>query len=192
MPTNSTTFRKCSVPDCQKPVKIRGYCVQHYTRWLRHGSTSVNLRDGIPTVDRFWMKVNKNGPNGCWLWIAHKNKAGYGRLHARNTYIDLAHRFAYEQIKGPIPEGFTLDHLCRNRACVNPAHLEPVTRKDNVLRGIGHAAQNAKKTHCLRGHPFDLFNTSYGPDGDRTCRKCGALRKRTYRATTSAKDGYNR
>ncbi len=182
MPTNSTIFHKCSVPDCPKPVKARGYCVQHYTRWLRHGLTSINLRNrGIPTAERFWMKVDKRGINECWPWLAHTTSNGYGRFKLNNRLI-LAHRMAYEMYKGPIPESLTLDHLCRNRICVNPAHLEPVTLKDNNLRGFSFAAQNAKKTHCAHDHPFDLLNTYFSHEGGRACRKCRVLRNRKYKA----------
>ena len=84
----------------------------------------------------------------------------------------LAHRFAYETFVGPIPEGLTIDHLCRIRHCVNPEHLEAVTDRVNILRGEGISAQHARATHCPQGHPYDLINTYVAPDGDRDCRDC--------------------
>lgn len=120
---------------------------------------------------RFWQKVDRRGPDECWPWLGCKNGSGYGDL-----YIDgrtrRAHRFAYELLVGPIPSGLTLDHLCRTRHCVNPAHLEPVTNKENLMRGVSFSALNAKKTHCKRGHEFTPENTVRPRDGRRRCRTC--------------------
>lgn len=108
-------------------------------------------------------------PSGCWEWTGTRNKKGYGK-YAHH----LAHRLVYEEEVGPIPAGLELDHLCRSPACVNPAHLEPVSHRENLLRGDTIAARNAAKTHCVRGHPFDDRNTRTRPDGSRECRTCGA------------------
>lgn len=129
--------------------------------------------------ERFWTKVNKT--ETCWLWTGSMTH-GYGKFGIPGKPPQGAHRISYELIVGPIPNGLHLDHLCRNRACVNPTHLEPVTCKDNVLRGEGGSAQNARKTHCKHGHPFDETNTYFvhtaGRSGGRVCRTCGRLRKR--------------
>jgi hypothetical protein len=106
-------------------------------------------------------------PNGCWIWLGYIDPEGYGR-HAQG----YAHRRSYEAANGPIPKGMHTDHLCRVKACVNPAHLEVVTPKENFLRGFGACAQNARKTHCKRGHVFDAANTYYPPSGGRSCRTC--------------------
>ena len=122
-------------------------------------------------VEPFWDRVAPDGD--CLLWPT-SSSTGYGSLSRAGRTL-LAHRVAYEQMVGPIPEGLTLDHLCRNRACVNPDHLEPVTMRVNVLRGVGFAGKNARKTHCLRGHAYDAENTRhYGPR--RRCRACERLR----------------
>mgnify|MGYP001601937125 CR=1 FL=1 len=121
---------------------------------------------------RFWEKVDKNGSNGCWVWGAWTNERGYGLFSPTHRDKIFAHRWAYENINGPIPEGYQLDHLCRNRICVNPAHLEVVTPQQNTLRGQSFAAVNARKTHCPQGHPYDLFNTSMHFSGRRRCRAC--------------------
>ena len=103
--------------------------------------------------ERFWSKVDKDGPGGCWLWTASQNGYGYGKFKAPHAFV-ASHRYAYELLVGPIPDGLQIDHLCRNRACVNPAHLEPVTQRVNLMRGNTLASINARKTHCIRGHEF--------------------------------------
>lgn len=119
---------------------------------------------------RFWRKVDKGGPGGCWLWTANKNRGGYGfiKIDRRNR---SAHRVAYELSVGPIPDGLTIDHLCRVRHCVNPAHLEVVTKRTNTLRGTSPSAVHARKTHCTHGHKFTPENT-YHWRGGRKCRAC--------------------
>jgi hypothetical protein len=119
-------------------------------------------------------KINKSGPNGCWLWTGAINKYGYGHFKLDSkTY--RAHRIVYQYLIGEIPKGLEPDHLCRVRSCVNPAHLELVTHKVNIQRGkktrkIG--AWQRSKTHCPQGHPYDEVNTYIRPDGKRGCRKC--------------------
>lgn len=110
----------------------------------------------------------------CWEWTGYRDRAGYGRIYGTkdgHVVTTGAHRFVYRQVKGEIPEGLDLDHLCRNPACVNPEHLEPVTRKVNLNRGE-HG--NGKKTHCPKGHEYTPENTYlYGPNKTwRQCRTC--------------------
>lgn len=117
---------------------------------------------------RFVAKVKLEGE--CWLWTAALNASGYGQFNV-NAKGYVAHRIAYRHWIGPIPKELQLDHLCRNRKCVRPSHLEPVTVRENILRGEGAAALNARKTHCKYGHAFTPENTgSHG--GGRYCRTC--------------------
>lgn len=138
---------------------------------------------------RFWAKVERGSDGECWLWTGALQTAGYGSFRV-GTRIMLAHRFAYEMLVGPIPTGLTIDHVrergCVHRNCVNPAHMEAVTPRENTLRGPSTlAAINARKTHCDAGHAFDAANTR--DDGrQRHCRACQREATRRYQARRRA------
>jgi hypothetical protein len=118
----------CSIDGCDRRSRARGWCVTHYKRWERNGSPELNRPSEL---ERFWNYVDKHSsPLGCWLWTGATLR-GYARFKTKTAY-----RFAYEHLVGPIPEGLDIDHLCRVKACVNPDHLEPVTRKVNIRRGV--------------------------------------------------------
>lgn len=164
----------CDVHDCPNPVVARGYCDNHYRRWKRYGDP---LGVKATVVDRFWQRVQIT--NSCWLWTGTKTDAGYGYLIVGKRV--RAHRFSWELAGNEIPDELELDHLCRVRACVNPAHLEPVTRRENQLRGNTFARKRAEQTACIHGHPFDAANTYIAKNGTRHCRTCareGARRRR--------------
>jgi hypothetical protein len=133
--------------------------------------------------ERFWTKVTLT-EQGCWTWTASLFRKGYAcfavPLGDGAWKRVRAHRHAYLILVGPVSDGLHLDHLCRNRACVNPAHLEPVSPQVNVLRGETPAAANAAKTHCVHGHPFDEANTYRNPSGSRSCRACQRQYKRQH------------
>jgi hypothetical protein len=128
-----------------------------------HRAAHLIMR-GRPAAERFWAKVNKT--DECWLWTASRVGGGYGRFHPTNGVSVYAHRWAYEQLVGPIPEGLQLDHLCRVRQCVNPSHLEPVTQAENIRRGALYVVE------CPKGHAYDEANTYRRPGGQRSCRAC--------------------
>jgi len=120
-------------------------------------------------------------PGGCWLWTGFVGGNGYGSFTVWRVGTIWAHRMVYERVVGPIPEGLELDHLCRVRRCVNPQHLEPVTRRENARRGESPAGLKARQTHCKRGHEFTEQNTRRDKYGNRSCRSCDAARKRSQR-----------
>lgn len=133
-----------------------------------------------PAVDRFWEKVDQNAPGGCWLWTDFLAR-GYGRISIGGRMV-RAHRFAYELLVGPVPEGLEIDHLCRVRHCVNPAHLEPVTHAENLRRSDSISAVYARRDRCASGHEFTAENTYVRAGGHRDCRACNRERQRQRRA----------
>jgi len=124
----------------------------------------------VDALARFTGKYEVD-PSGCWLWTAAKFPNGYGAFWT-GSKMTCAHRAGYELLVGPVAAEHDLDHLCRVRACVNPEHLEPVTRRENLMRGAGLSALNAAKTHCVHGHEFTEENTGTTVRGGRRCRAC--------------------
>ncbi|WEK50359.1 MAG: HNH endonuclease signature motif containing protein [Candidatus Kaistia colombiensis] len=139
---------------------------------------------GTPVAERIRQNVEVDPSTGCWNWTKHIKPDGYGRLSIDGR-MPTAHRASYEDAHGKVPPGLDVDHLCRNRRCVNPAHLEAVDRRENVLRGISFAAVNAAKTHCVRGHPFNEANTGHRGNA-RVCRRCSVIHSLAYRKRKSA------
>jgi hypothetical protein len=143
-------------------------------------------------IARFHAKVDKT--DGCWPWDGTVHSSGYGRFWFHGRTI-AAHRFAYEINFGRIPDELRIDHRCHNedlecsggsgclhRRCVNPAHLEAVTPRENTLRGRGIAAIEAKRTHCPQGHPYSAENTHIQRNGSRVCRTCKRAQCARWRA----------
>lgn len=132
---------------------------------------------------RFWGKVHRRAADECWPWLASLDHSGYGRFWNGERQI-MAHRVAYQLLVGPIPDGLVIDHLCKVRHCMNPAHLEPVTQGENIRRGRTRET-NGLKIHCPKGHPYDEANT-YRLDGRRYCRACRKERRRARWLDTSS------
>lgn len=136
----------------------------------------------LPVMERFYRNTESCGD--CIVWVGKRSKGGYGQFRIGKRGVDrkmaYAHRWVYEHINGPVPCSLDLDHLCRNRACVNVEHLEPVSRKENIRRSpLPHngATFQKSKTHCPSGHPYDESNTLYD-SGARRCRTCRNARQR--------------
>jgi hypothetical protein len=140
-------------------------------------------------IERFDQRWVPEPTTGCHLWIGPVDKDGYGKFNENRRAV-RAHRFAYEQRRGPIPPGLVLDHVvCDTPSCCNEWHVEPRTVKENTLRGRAPSAKNAAKTHCKHGHVFDAANTYWSPNRERACRTCFRLRARRTRAEIKAKAG---
>jgi hypothetical protein len=126
------SHESCVADSCSRvDVAAQGLCNMHYARKLSHGDPTVSLLDRSPAVERFWNRTIQS-VDGCWEWTGTINNVGYGSLSDGES--NLAHRFAYELLVAPIPDGLQIDHLCNVRNCVNPAHLEAVTAQENMRR----------------------------------------------------------
>lgn len=184
MPDRSVT---CSVDGCDHHAYARTVCKAHYQRHIYSGTLDrlppPRSRADLRTdEERFWARVDKTGE--CWLWTGYLND-GYGIFWAgpRPRTPRGPHRVSYEWVKGAIPEGLQIDHLCRVRHCVNPEHLEVVTQRENILRGRGAAVGNLEKTHCPRGHAYAGENLLIQgrKRNQRACRTCGRARNKAWR-----------
>jgi hypothetical protein len=145
----------------------------------------------VKTFEDHLAKLDTSDPEACWLWPGGTNGDGYGQL-ASNMRNHRAHKFFYEHMVGPVPEGRVLDHLCHDpetceggktcphRRCCNPKHLQVETNRENLMRGGTLAAENVAKTHCINGHEFTPENTHHRSRGGRECRECMRTRARDY------------
>lgn len=175
----------CTIDGCASRHLARSWCRKHYQRWQRHGDpVHVEVERDIGL--RFWANVDKRADDQCWPWVG-KTLRGYGQILHGGRHTS-AHRISYEMHVGPIPTGLTIDHVrargCLLKSCVNPAHLEAVTSRENTLRSDNAASLNARKTHCKRGHEFTAENTLPRKPRGRNCRTCmRALQRAHYDRT---------
>ena len=135
-------------------------------------------------ADRLLRKV-EIVESGCWEWRGYIKADGYGQVADSDRKMRLAHRIAYREFVGPIPDGMTLDHLCRVRHCVNPEHLEPVSQRENTLRGDTITARQAAQTHCKNGHELTPDNIYRRKNGGRNCRACSIARSAARRKASA-------
>jgi HNH endonuclease len=179
--------RACVIEGCRRLWHARGYCKIHYNSARLSGRIETGVK---PLRERFMARVRVDAETSCHVWIGPRNTDGYGHIQDKRRTIP-AHRLAYEWARGPILKGMHLDHLCRNRSCVNPDHLEPVTCRENIMRGTAPPAQNAAKTHCKRGHPLSGENLYLTRAGKRNCRTCQANRRKEERARGLDRERYH-
>lgn len=126
----------CAIDDCTGRVLARGWCNKHYQRWAKHGDpciVKVEQLKGVPAEERFWARVDRRHDDECWPWQGKLNSLGYASLSVDGWTV-MAHRFAWELLVGPIPDGLTIDHRCFNRACCNPHHMDVVSQAENNRR----------------------------------------------------------
>jgi hypothetical protein len=187
--------------ECGRRVHARGMCALHYMQWIqqikrRLKERGFSLATSRASLLKRFLAKRRRMLSGCWEWSGVK-RGGYGQMRIDGCTL-TAHRVGYELLVGPVPEGLDLDHLCRNRSCVNPAHLEPVTRSENVRRGLAparmaevarvSAERRRARTHCKRGHPLSGTNLYMHSSDRRYCRPCQVIRHRRYRAAAQQED----
>ena len=180
----------CVAAGCVRPARIKALCNAHYLRKRRYGDP-LGSAPKRTMLERFESKIVRR-ESGCWEWSgAHFQTTGYAIFNVPSPKDGrwrpaTAHRIGYQLFVGPIPDGLNIDHLCRNRGCVNPAHLEPVQQRTNMLRGDAPSAISVRTNRCQRGHEFTPQNTHVrirNGKPKRDCRECVRERDRARNKT---------
>lgn len=178
----------CKASECDRAVAAREFCLMHYKRWRKHG-TATPQRKIATRAESFSSRtrhatapVSRPGLGDCIEWQGALNHGGYGVFTHRASGVKkkLAHRMSLEMDGVELPHGMVVDHLCRNRKCVNPHHLEVVTNEENLRRGAGYRLRNGMDNSCINGHEYTLKNTYSNPNkpGDIRCMECARTRDR--------------
>lgn len=167
-------MKGCLHEGCDRKYYCKGYCSTHYMQFKKYGRT-VDIGSSRLLVNRVMAKVAQDPESGCWLWTGTIDGNGYGVVTLAGGKHRRAHRVVYELHRGPIPEGLQLDHLCRVRRCVNPEHLEPVTNRENTIRGVRPEQVRehfASRGRCKNNHVLAGDNVYTNARGHRVCRAC--------------------
>lgn len=192
-------MRICTIDGCsieRKTSKL--YCEKHRGRIRRHGDPTIALKDHTPAVERWKYSYKVDEKTGCWIWqrAGSVEFGGYGGISNGRGNFTAAHKFVYEQVVGPVPDGLELDHLCENKGCVNPEHLEPVTHSENVRRAYASTNPGPRTDHhaymretmrkrraALRSDPH-LCNRCGGPIAGtfKTCEECRLAKREAYKS----------
>lgn len=168
--------RVCVIVGCENYRAAHGLCAKHSARLRSAGTTDLNV---VTEEERFWGYIEKT--DTCWNWVGTAGTRGYGFFWDGIKYVQ-AHRYAHEKLIGEIPDEYHVDHLCFNKLCVKPAHLEAVTAKVNIRRAQMHYGIGCAVTHCPQGHEYTPENTYIEPKGSRSCIKCRREATRRWRA----------
>lgn len=182
--------RICPFPECGKPHHAHGYCAGHARQFKLGQELRPLRRSALTQTQRFWEKVQKT--ETCWTWTGARNHLGYGQIWVSDEKrVVMAHIFSVWMSGRLIPDGWDVDHLCRNPPCVNPDHLEPVPHAENMRRAPWTAVQfQASKTHCPQGHPYSPENTKMKRNSSgtlsRLCKECRLENQRRRRARKRA------
>lgn len=181
----SRSLNQCIIDGCDRQRYGHGWCRLHWGRWKRQGDPlALATFQGLTVEQRFLQYVDRT--DSCWLWTGGINQHGYSKFWDGQK-LTSGHRTSFALFVGPLVDGMEIDHLCRVRHCVNPAHLEQVTPRTNVVRSVSPAAINAAKTECASGHPLAGENLILSPEGYRYCRECRRRWAREYQRRRRSK-----
>jgi hypothetical protein len=186
----------CSIEGCNIRANTDGICSKHLWRLRSNGDPLVSRRIVGDDEARLLMKIDRRGPNECWPWLGGGSGDGYGQIRIKGA-ARRAHIVMYEMTRGPIPEGFILDHTCHkpsecdggdtcpHRLCCNPDHVEVTTREHNTS-AERMSSFHRRKTHCPQGHEYTTENTIGNKRSGRLCKTCSKKHKAAYRSRRSA------